>query len=98
MKAYDAMLAAIDECFDSLEADLDQLPPAQQLQALAKIVSTEPGLKLRAGAKFCPERKVAEIRLRAEYGLSTLLRDAAGLPPRNKRDARWLAGFDEARA
>lgn len=51
----------------------------------------------RLASNLEPERPAGEIRLRAERFYTVLLRDAVGLPPKNKRDAAWLARFDEGK-
>jgi hypothetical protein len=78
------MCAAIAGCHASLQAATDALPIELQLAAWAHVArNTE------------PEQQACQIRLRAERCHAILLRDAAGLPPKNKRDAVWLAQFGE---
>lgn len=81
---YDRMCEAIAHCEETLESALNDLPIEDQLRACAQIVGN-----------YEPERVVCEIRMRAEHHFNVLLRDAAGFPPKNKRDAKWLAGFRE---
>jgi len=82
---YDRMCEAIAHCEETLRAELNKLTVEEQLRTCARIIARN----------YALERKVCEIRLRAEHYLSVLLRDAAGLPPKNKRDAKWLARFCE---
>lgn len=79
---YERMCSAIAACHLNDEAASIQGPAAALSACLKQALNTE------------PERMAAEIRLRAERCHSTLLRDAAGLPPRNRRDAAWLAQFE----
>lgn len=82
--AHNAMCTAIDACHVDLLAQVDALPIEQQLAAWAHVAhNTE------------PEQQACQIRLRAERCHAILLRDLAGLPPKNKRDAAWLAQFDQ---
>ena len=81
---YTRMCEAIAHCEQTLEAELEELPIEDQLRACAQIAGN-----------YEPESVVCEIRVRAERCFNVLLRDAAGLPPKNKRDAKWLAGFRE---
>lgn len=79
---HDKMLAAVDACYADALAGfpaIEALPPADRLDAFMRIASN-----------LSPERAACEIRLRAEHRYSVLLRDAAGLPPKNRRDARML--------
>ena len=84
MSAYDRMCEAISICAESFESDLARLPTDEQFR-VCQVIS-----------QAMLENKVAEIRLRAERSQAVLLRDAAGLPPRNKRDAKWLANWGGA--
>jgi len=79
--SYDAMCEAIKRCESMLASDLDKLSVAEQLRVCAYIIKTNQDV----------ERKAREVRLRAEYGLGILLREAAGMQPKNRRDAKWLA-------
>jgi len=81
---YDRMCAAISCCHSTLEADLDALSREDQLQVCLRIIRSTYEL----------ERKITEVRLRAERGFNVLLRDVAGLPPKRKRDATWLRNFE----
>lgn len=79
---YERMCAAIAASHSNDEAASIQDPAAALSAYVAQARNTE------------PERKAAEIRLRAERCYAVLLRDAAGLPPRTRRDAAWLANFE----
>ncbi len=83
---YDRMVAAIEHCAHVMDADLDALPPAAQLNACAAIINTIAQQQTR----------LAEIRLRAEWCCMALLRDAAGRPPRSRRESAFLANWGAA--
>lgn len=86
--AHDAMCEEIERCHatDELEREIARLPLVEQLKAWHRIASN-----------LEPERMACEVRMRAERAYTLLLRDAAGYPPKNRRDARWLAGFQSGR-
>ena len=78
---YDAMCAAIDAC----HAMPDDVFSKLSLDECCQIASNVDA-----------ERMAAQIRLRAERRLGILMRDEAGLKPKNKADAAWLAEWHAA--
>jgi hypothetical protein len=80
--AYTRMCTALDAMHDNM------LNPAfVESLTLAQVARIALNTEL--------ESRVCALRLRAEHAYAVLLRDAAGLPPKNKRDAAWLAQFDQ---
>lgn len=82
--AYDRMCAALDTMHDNM-----------QNPAFVQSLTREQVARIALNTEL--ESRVCAILLRAEHAYTVLLRDAAGLPPKNKRDAAWLARFDEVK-
>jgi hypothetical protein len=79
---YARMCSAIEECERIDEAAAIQDPAARLAAYVRQARNTD------------AERQASAIRLRAEWCYSILLRDAAGLPPKNKKARAWLARFE----
>ena len=78
---YARMIAAIEA------VDLDKMLEGQTAEEQLRLCR-------QIATNFEPAHMVSEIRLRGERCHAMLLRQAAGLSPKNRRDAKWLATFE----